>query len=44
MITRTTPMSQAQAEWEVESAIFVYAPDMIPKIKSQAGQPGPAPA
>ena len=44
MITRTTPMSQAQAEWEVESAIFVYAPDLIPKIKAQAGQPGPAPA
>lgn len=44
MITRTTPMSQAQAEWEVESAIFVYAPEMIPKIKSQAPQAGPAPA
>ncbi|HEX5256715.1 MAG TPA: hypothetical protein VFW69_23130 [Mycobacterium sp.] len=44
MITRTTPLSQAQAEWEVESAIFVYAPDLIPKIKSQAGQPGPAAA
>lgn len=44
MITRTTPMSQAQAEWEVESAIFVYAPEMIPKIKSQAPQPGPAQA
>lgn len=41
MITRTTPMSQAQAEWEVESAIFVYAPEMIPKIKSQAPA-GPA--
>ncbi|OBG70690.1 hypothetical protein A5714_02555 [Mycobacterium sp. E2462] len=37
MITNTTPMSQAQAEWEVESAIFVYAPDLIPKIKDQAG-------
>lgn len=44
MITRTTPMTQAQAEWEVESAIFVYAPEMIPKIKSQAGQPGPGAA
>ena len=42
MITRTTPMSQAQAEWEVESAIYVYAPDLIPKIKSEAGQPAPA--
>lgn len=36
MITNTTSMSQAQAEWEVESAIYVYAPDMIPKIKDQA--------
>jgi hypothetical protein len=44
MITRTTPMSQAQAEWEVESAIFVYAPELIPKIKAQAGQQGPGPA
>lgn len=47
MITRTTPMSQAQAEWEVESAIYVYAPDMIPRLKDQAvrqapGQPAPA--
>ena len=44
MITRTTPMSQAQAEWEVESAIYVYAPELIPKIKAQAGQAGPAPS
>ncbi|WP_244184908.1 hypothetical protein [Mycobacterium scrofulaceum] len=36
MVTRTTSMNQAQAEWEVESAIYVYAPDMIPKIKDQA--------
>ncbi|MEB4209443.1 hypothetical protein [Mycobacterium sp. 94-17] len=36
MITSTTPMSQAQAEWEVESAIYVYAPEIIPKIKDQA--------
>ncbi|UXA05162.1 DUF732 domain-containing protein [Mycobacterium sp. SMC-2] len=36
MITSTTPMSQAQAEWEVESAIYVYAPEVIPKIKDQA--------
>jgi len=46
MITRTTPMSQAQAEWEVESAIYVYAPDLMPKLKDQAarqapGQPAP---
>ncbi|OMC26771.1 hypothetical protein [Mycobacterium colombiense] len=38
MITSTTPLTQAQAEWEVESAIFVYAPDMIPKIKDQAAK------
>ena len=36
MITRTTSMSQKQAEWEVESAIYVYAPEVIPKIKDQA--------
>lgn len=36
MITNTTPMTQAQAEWEVESAIYVYAPEVIPKIKDQA--------
>ncbi|OSC22042.1 hypothetical protein B8W69_27205 [Mycobacterium vulneris] len=40
MVTDTTHMSQAQAEWEVESAIYVYAPDMIPKIKDQAAQAG----
>ncbi|ETB30452.1 hypothetical protein O971_09670 [Mycobacterium avium subsp. hominissuis 10-4249] len=38
MITNTTPLSQAQAEWEVESAIYVYAPDLIPKIKDQASK------
>ena len=38
MITNTTPMTQAQAEWEVESAIYVYAPDMVPKIKDQAAK------
>ena len=43
MVTRTTPMTQAQAEWEVESAIFVYAPDLIPKIKDQAGKAAPPP-
>ncbi|OBH34272.1 hypothetical protein A5692_13275 [Mycobacterium sp. E342] len=46
MITNTTPMSQKQAEWEVESAIYVYAPDLIPRLKDQAarqvpGQPAP---
>ncbi|OBH49286.1 hypothetical protein [Mycobacterium sp. E2479] len=38
MITRTTPLTQAQAEWEVESAIYVYAPEVIPKIKDQAAK------
>ena len=38
MITSTTPMNQAQAEWEVESAIYVYAPELIPKIKDQAAK------
>jgi hypothetical protein len=38
MITNTTPMTQDQAEWEVESAIYVYAPDMVPKIKDQAAK------
>ncbi len=41
MVTNTTPLSPDQAEWEVESAIYVYAPDLIPKIKAQAGQPAP---
>ena len=41
MITSTTGMSQAQAEWEVESAIFVYAPDLLPKIKDQAATAAP---
>lgn len=38
MVTQTTPMNASQAEWEVESAIFVYAPDLVPKIKGRAGQ------
>lgn len=47
MVTNTTSMSQSQAEWEVESAIYVYAPQLIPKLKDQAarqapGQPAPA--
>lgn len=44
MVTRTTPMNGSQAEWEVESAVFVYAPQMIPQIKDEAGQKAPAPA
>lgn len=43
MVTNTTAMKHDQAEWEVESAIFVYAPEMIPAIKGQAAQ-GPASA
>ncbi|OBH40527.1 hypothetical protein A5690_24715 [Mycobacterium intracellulare] len=38
MVTNTTPLKPDQAEWEVESAIFVYAPEMIPAIKGQAAQ------
>lgn len=38
MITNTTSMTQAQAEWEVESAIYVYAPDLVPEIKDQAAK------
>jgi hypothetical protein len=41
MIVNTTGMTQAQAEWEVESAIFVYAPDLLPKIKDQAATAAP---
>ena len=37
MVTDTTPMNSNQAEWEVESAIYVYAPQVIPKIKDEAG-------
>lgn len=43
MVTNTTSMKHDQAEWEVESAIFVYAPEMIQAIKGQAAQ-GPSPA
>lgn len=42
MVTSTTPMKQPQAEWEVESAIYVYAPQVIPKIKDEAAQQGQA--
>ena len=42
MVTDTTPMTAEQAEWEVESAIYVYAPEMIPKIKDEkAHEPAP---
>ena len=38
MVDDTTPMDAKQAEWEVESAIYVYAPQVIPKIKDEAAQ------
>lgn len=41
MVTNTTGMTQAQAEWEVESAIYVYAPDLLPKIKDEAAHSAP---
>lgn len=43
-VTSTTPMNSSQTEWEVESAVYVYAPQMIPKMKDEAGQQAPAPA
>ncbi|MCA2244942.1 MULTISPECIES: hypothetical protein [Mycobacterium] len=38
MVTNTTPLKADKAEWEVESAIYVYAPEVIPKIKDQAAK------
>jgi hypothetical protein len=38
MVTNTTSMKHDQAEWEVESAIYVYAPEVIPQIKDQAAK------
>jgi hypothetical protein len=42
MVTDTTPMNHDQAEWEVESAVFVYAPEMVPKIKDEVAHQPPA--
>lgn len=42
MVVNTTPMNAKQAEWEIESAIFVYAPQVIPKMKDEARQQVPA--
>ena len=42
MVVNTTPMNAKQAEWEIESAIFVYAPQVIPEMKDEAGQQVPA--
>ncbi|MFY2860484.1 hypothetical protein ACOJVU_12020 [Mycobacterium sp. THU-M104] len=42
MVNDGTPMNADQAEYEVEAAIFTYAPDMVPKIKDEfAHQPPP---
>lgn len=38
MAISTTPMSEDKAEYEVEAAIYTYAPEMIPKIKDQFTQ------
>ena len=37
-VADNTPMTADQAEWEVEAAIFVYAQELIPKIKDQFAQ------
>jgi hypothetical protein len=42
MVDDGTPMKSDQAEYEVEAAIYVYAPEMVPKIKDEfAHQPPP---
>ncbi len=41
MVTDTTPMTAQQAEWEVECAIFCYAPEMIPQIKDEKAHEAP---
>ncbi len=42
LLTDTSSMDAKQAEWEVESAVYVYAPEMIPRIKDEAAQQPPA--
>jgi hypothetical protein len=42
LVTDTTPMNADQAEWEVECAIFCYAPEMIPQIKDEKAHEPPA--
>ncbi len=42
LITDTTPMDAKQAEWEVESAVYVYAPEMVPKLEDEAAHQAPA--
>ncbi|MEY8015575.1 DUF732 domain-containing protein [Mycobacterium servetii] len=42
MVDDGTPAKEDQAEFEVEAAIYTYAPDMVPKIKDEfAHQPPP---
>lgn len=42
MVNDGTPMDSSQAEFEVEAAIYTYAPEMVPKIKDEfAHQPPP---
>jgi hypothetical protein len=43
MVNDGTPMSGDQAEFEVEAAIYVYAPEMIPKIKDESAHQAPPP-
>lgn len=40
-VAEATSMNEQQAEWEIESAVFVYAPEMIPLIKNQLAQQPP---
>ena len=41
MVNDGTPMNADQAEFEVEAAIFTYAPDMVPKIKDEFAHQAP---
>lgn len=41
-VINTTPMAPDRAEWEVEAAIFVYAPELIPTIKDQFARQHPS--
>lgn len=43
MVSDGTPMNADQAEFEVEAAIYTYAPEMVPKIKDQFAQQLPPP-
>ncbi|MEY8015596.1 hypothetical protein [Mycobacterium servetii] len=41
LASNRTQMTAKQAEWKVESAIYTYAPQTIPKVKGQAAQRQP---